>query len=142
MIVVDANLLLYAYDRSSSFHAPAMAWVGKVFSEMEPVGLPWQSISAFLRIATNAKLPGVRVGMDDAVEIVDSWLDQPCVSLLTQGEGHWDLLRRMLVEGQARGPLAMDAQLAALTIECGGILYTTDRDFSRFPGLRWQNPLQ
>jgi len=61
--------------------------------------------------------------------------------VLTPGDDHWLLLRRMIVEGQASGPLVSDAQLAALTIEYGGVLPTTDRDFARFPGLRWKHPL-
>ncbi len=61
--------------------------------------------------------------------------------MLAPGEKHWPLLRQVVTEGQARGPLVTDAQLAAMTIECGGVLHTTDRDFGRFPGLRWTNPL-
>ena len=141
MIVIDANLLLYAYDRKSPFHRKAKEWIEDVFSDREPVGLPWQSVSAFIRITTNAALPGARSTVHQAVEIVDSWLDQPNVRLLTAGDGHWILFRQMLLDGQARGPLASDAQLAAITIEYGGILQTTDRDFARFPGLRWNNPI-
>jgi predicted nucleic acid-binding protein len=63
------------------------------------------------------------------------------VRLLSPTERHWSIFQRMLIEGQIRGPRATDAQLAALTIEHGGVLYTTDRDFARFPGLRWVNPL-
>jgi len=69
-------------------------------------------------------------------------VDLKQVRLLTPTERHWTLFQRMLVEGQVRGPLTSDAELAALTIEYGGVLYTTDRDFARFPGLRWVNPLE
>ena len=79
--------------------------------------------------------------IEEATEIVDQWLNQPNVRLLVPGDGHWTLLKKILVEGQAHGPLITDAQLAALTIEFGGVLHTTDRDFARFPGLRWTNPL-
>jgi predicted nucleic acid-binding protein len=79
--------------------------------------------------------------MENALALVEQWMILPNVRLLTPGERHWGLLRRMLLEGQARGPMATDAQLAALTIEYGGVLYTTDRDFARFPGLRWVDPL-
>jgi predicted nucleic acid-binding protein len=72
---------------------------------------------------------------------LDEWIDQPNVRLLAPTENHWSYLRQMMTEGQARGPMVTDAQLAALTIEYGGVLHTTDRDFSRFPGLRWKNPL-
>jgi predicted nucleic acid-binding protein len=69
-------------------------------------------------------------------------MELPQVRLLVPGERHWGLFRQMLLEGKVRGPLATDAELAALTIEYGGVLYTNDRDFARFPGLRWVNPLQ
>ena len=141
MIVLDANLLLYAYDSASAHHEPARRWVEGVFSGMEPVGLPWQTISAFLRISTNLRLAGNRFAMEEAVMIVDLWAGLPVVHLLGPRDRHWSFFRRMLLEGKASGPLTTDAQLAALTIENGGVLYTTDRDFARFPGLKWVNPL-
>lgn len=141
MTVVDANILLYAYDTLSPHHKSARQWLQEALSEDAPLGLPWMSIAAFLRIATNPKLPGVRFTPEEACQVVDQWLDQPNVRLLGLGENHWHHFRQMLIDGQARGPLVTDAQLAALTIEHGGVLNTTDRDFARFPGLRWKNPL-
>ena len=79
--------------------------------------------------------------MEEAAARVEEWAALPMVHLLAPSDRHWDFFRRMLVEGKASGPLTTDAQLAALTIENGGILYTTDRDFARFPGLKWVNPL-
>src|SRR5438477_7681342 len=90
---------------------------------------------------TNTRLPGERFSLDEAVQLVDRWLEQPNVRLLAQGDDHWLLLRRMIVEGQAPGALVSDAQLAALTLEYGGVLHTTHRDFAPFPALRWANPL-
>jgi uncharacterized protein len=141
VIVLDANLLLYAYDNESPQHAIARHWIETMFSGAELVGLPWQTTSAFLRIMTNPKLPGERFTVGEAVAVVDDWLEQPNVRTLGPGEDHWLLFRQMIVEGQAPGALVSDAHLAALTIEFGGVLYTTDRDFARFPGLRWKNPL-
>lgn len=141
MIVVDANILLYAYDSDSDKHTTARAWVEQVFSDASPVGLPWQTVSAFMRIVTNPRLTGKRFTVAEVVEIVERWLNQPNVRILGPGDNHWSFFRQMMVEGQTRGPLVTDAQLAALTIEYGGILHTTDRDFSRFPGLRWKNPI-
>jgi uncharacterized protein len=141
VIVLDANILLYAYDSASCKHARARAWVEDVFSEAAPIGVPWQTIGAFLRIMTNTRLPGERFSLQEAVQVVDRWLEQPNVRLLTPADDHWPLLRRMIVEGQAPGALVSDAQIAALTVEYGGTLHTTDRDFARFPGLRWKNPL-
>ena len=141
MIVLDANLLLYAYDSASPHHSKARAWIEESLSGTQPVGLPWQTVSAFLQIMTNPKLPGERFTLGEAVQLVDRWLEQPNVRLLAPGDDHWPLFRQMVVEGQAPGALVTDAQLAALTMEYGGVLHTTDRDFARFAGLRWRNPL-
>jgi toxin-antitoxin system PIN domain toxin len=98
-------------------------------------------VEAFLRISTNRSLPGQRFTVEEAIRVVESWIEQPNVRLLAPGENHWPAFRQMLLQGQARGPLITDAALASLTIEYGGVLYTADRDFVRFPGLRWANPL-
>ena len=89
-----------------------------------------------------ADCPGFRRSSEDAARVVDQWLQQPNVRVLVPGDRHWPLFRQMIIEGQASGPLVSDAELAALTIEYGGVLYTADRDFARFPGLRWVNPLE
>ncbi|HEX4484652.1 MAG TPA: TA system VapC family ribonuclease toxin [Terriglobales bacterium] len=141
MIVLDANLLLYAYDSAAPNHTKARRWIEKIFSEAEPVGLPWQTVSAFLRIMTNPRLPGQRLNVEEAAVVVDEWIAQPGIRMLAPGEDHWPLFKQMIVEGQAPAALVTDAHLAALTIEFGGVLNTTDRDFARFPGLRWKNPL-
>ncbi len=142
MIVLDVNLLLYAYDRTTPEHAKARAWVEEVFSGQEPVGLPWQTISAFVRIMTHPAVPGERLSIRSAVAIADQWLKLPNVRALAPTERHWALFQEMLVKGDAPGRLTTDAALAALAIEHAGVLYTNDRDFARFPGLRWMNPLQ
>jgi toxin-antitoxin system PIN domain toxin len=141
VIVLDANLLLYAYDTKSPHHTAASAWLGGVFSGPELIGLPWQIIWAFLRLSTNPRIFTNSLSMEHAVSVVHEWMDLKQIRLLGPGERHWNLLRHILIEGQVRGPLTTDAELAALTIEYGGVLYTTDRDFARFPGLRWVNPL-
>ncbi len=141
MIVVDANLLLYAYDVRSSKYEQSRKWVERVFSGETLVGLPWQTLTAFIRIVTNPRIPGQRFTIEDAVQVVDQWLAQPNVRLLVPGDQHWSLLRQVFIEGQVRGPLVSDAQLAALTVENGGVLHSTDRDFARFPGLRWIDPI-
>jgi toxin-antitoxin system PIN domain toxin len=141
VIVLDVNLLLYAYDSSSPHHTKARAWFEEILSGTVPVGLPWQTVSGFLRITTNKRLPGERMTIEEAAQLIDSWLNQPNVHLLSPGDDHWILFRQMIVEGQAPGTLIPDAELAALAMEYGGVLHTSDRGFARFPGLRWTNPL-
>ena len=141
MIVLDVNLLLYAYDSTMPQHGAARPWLNTAFTGAELVGLPWQTISAFLRIATDSRLPGRRFSTEEAIGIIRQWMELKQVRLLAPGERHWSIFQRMLIEGQVRGPMTSDAVLAALTIEHGGVLCTTDRDFARFPGLRWVNPL-
>jgi hypothetical protein len=133
--------MLYAYGAASPQHTKARACVEELFSGSEPVGLPWQTIAGFLRISTNSRLAGARPMAEAAYE-VEEWLAQPSVRILVPGDGHWTILRRMVIEGQASGTLVSDAEVAALTIEYGGVLYSADRDFARFPGLRWKNPLE
>ena len=141
MIVLDANLLIYAYDLDSAHHKKSLSWLEELLSGVEAVGLPWQSVSAFLRVITNRRLPGMRVSLEQAVQVVDEWLQQPNVQVLVPADQHWSVLRQMILEGRASGPLVSDAEIAAITIEQGAVLHTTDRDFARFPGLRWKNPI-
>lgn len=142
MIVLDANILLYAYGAASPHHEKARVWLADAFSGAATVGLPWLSLAAFLRVVTNPRVPGFRRSVEEASRVVDEWLEQPNVRVLVPGEQHWLIFRQMITKGQATGPLVTDAQLAAVTIEYGGVLYSTDRDFARFPGLRWKNPLE
>jgi len=141
VIVVDANLLIYSYDVKSPDHHKSVAWLEHTLSGAESVGLPWPCICAFVRVVTNRRLGGMRVAVDQALGAADEWIRSPHVQVLTPGDRHWSVFRRMVVEGQATGALISDAEIAALTIEYGGVLYTADRDFARFPGLRWVNPL-
>ncbi len=142
MNVIDANLLIYSYNGGSAYHRQARIWLENALMSAEVVGLTWQAVAAFLRVMTNPKLPAQRFTLPQAAQIVDLWLEHPNIQILTPGERYWPIFRRMVVEGKASGPLVSDAQIAALTIEHGGVLYTADRDFARFPGLRWKNPLE
>jgi uncharacterized protein len=141
MIVVDANLLLYAYSESSPHHQKARNWLEALFSGSEAVGLPWQTLAAFIRIATDPRITGYRRSREEVIQTTRQWLEQSCVRLLVPSDQTISIFHEMVVEGQASGPLVSDAELAALTVEHGGVLHTADRDFARFPGLRWVNPL-
>ena len=141
MIIPDANLLLYAYNTASEEHAKAREWLEAVLSGSAPVGLCWPVILAFLRIATNSRILPRPLSRTEATVVVADWLEQPQTIILLPAENHWTILQRMLSQGKASGALISDAHLAALAIEHGATLYTTDRDFTRFPGLKFENPL-
>ena len=106
-----------------------------------PLGLPWATIVAFLRISTNPRVFERPLTTAEAEAAVSSWLALPSVSTVDPGERYWDVLRDLLHRAQVRGPLVTDAAMAALAIEHGATLCTTDRDFARFPGLRTLDPL-
>ncbi len=141
MILVDANLLLYAYHPRAEQHAAARKWLEQVLAGPELVRFAWMTIWAFLRIATNPRAFERPLSLDEASAAAKSWLDQPCAGVVEPNERHWEILLDVAGKGQAVGPLITDAALAAIAIEHGAILYTTDRDFARFPGLKWVNPL-
>jgi hypothetical protein len=141
MILVDANLLLYAEDSLSSHHSAARAWWDEQLSGTEPLGLCWPVLTAFVRIATNPRLHQRPLTLDEACERVQSWFDQPCVRLLHPTEQHWRFFQQVLRTGNATGNLVTDAHLAAVALEHNCELCSTDSDFARFPGLKWRNPL-
>ena len=141
MILVDANLLLYAYDPRSSHHEASRVWLETVMSQSDLVRFAWLSLWAFLRISTNPRVYERPLSIAEAEDAVSSWLVQPMAGILEPGERHWPILRGLTRGGQTTGPLVMDAALAAIAIEHGATLCTTDRDFARFDELRWTNPL-
>jgi toxin-antitoxin system PIN domain toxin len=142
VILVDANLLLYAYDRTSHRHEPARAWFEGVMNGQEDVRFGLATLLAFLRIATNPAVFRRPLRPSRAVEIVASWLGRPNVSIASPSDRHWRILAEVAAAGQARAALMMDAHLAALATEYSATLATTDRDFARFPGLRFIDPLE
>ena len=141
MIVPDANLLLYAYDAASPFHAKAAAWWNACLSADEPVGLPHATIFAFVRLVTNPRVFQQPLTPVEAASHVRSWLAQPCVQVLDPDPNHVEDVLKLLESLGAAGNLVTDAQLATSAMTQGAILHTADTDFLRFPGLRWFNPL-
>jgi toxin-antitoxin system PIN domain toxin len=139
--LLDANILLYAYDRSSPHHAGARQWLEVALSGATPIAFCWPTIMAFMRIATHRKAMARPLAVDDAHKIVESWLEQPIATIVLPTERHWAILSSLLTSGQVSGALVSDAHLAALTIEHGATLITNDRDFARFPGLEVEYPL-
>lgn len=141
MILIDANLLLYAYHPADPHHNASRTWLEATLSAAPVVRFAWLTLWAFLRISTNRHVFEHPLSSSEAETAILAWLAQPTAGVLDPGERYWDILRRLMRDGQAVGPLVMDAALAALAIEHGATLHTTDRDFSRFPGLKWTNPL-
>jgi len=142
MILIDTNILLYTYDAGALQHQTCRRWFETALVEKTAIGWSWQTILSFLRLATDSRIFRVPRSWDDAEAIVSDWLEQPACYLLQPGDEHWSILSKLIRDGQARGPLIMDAHLAALAIEHGAVLCTNDRDFARFPGLRLFNPLE
>jgi toxin-antitoxin system PIN domain toxin len=141
MIVFDANILIYATDPDTPQHPAAHALLLKALEGIQAVGLPIQSVSAFLRISTQNGVLQHPFSTKEALQIADEWLQLRHVRLLVPGDRYWPIFRRMLLEGHVSGRSVTDAEIAAVTIEYGGELQTTDRGFARYPGLRWNNPL-
>src|SRR5262249_47936336 len=140
MILPDVNLLLYAYDKDSNFHVKAAAWLEEILST-EQVFFSWHTITGFLRIITNSKASIAPLTVKQAVEVVESWLDLENTHLVFLEKRNWPLFSSALIDGQAGGNLVMDAHLAAMAAACGAKLASTDRDFTRFPGIQAINPL-
>jgi len=141
VILIDANLLLYAYHPRAEQHEASRTWLEATLSGPELVRFAWLTLWAFLRIGTNPRVFEHPLSPTEAEAVITSWLAQPSAGILEPGERHWDILRELVSKGQALGPLVMDAVIAAIALEHGATLCTTDRDFSRFPGLKWTNPL-
>jgi toxin-antitoxin system PIN domain toxin len=142
MIVLDANLLLYAYNADAPQQPEAAKWLGDLAGTGEIIGLPWVTAWAFVRISTNPRIWSNPLPVKDAFAILGQWWDQPDVIPLQPGARHREILERLITEGHATGPLVTDAVLAVLAVENGATLASTDQNFARFRGLRWTNPLE
>jgi toxin-antitoxin system PIN domain toxin len=141
VILVDANLLLYAVNRDLPQHKISHQWLEKVLSGNDPVALPWVVILAFLRIATNGRVFERPLSSHTAIGFVTDWLNQPNVKAIGPGKQHWAILRTLLEQTGMAGNLTTDAHIAALALEQGYTVYSADNDFKRFPGLRHVDPL-
>lgn len=141
MILVDANILLYAKLASFPEHARAHEWLDARLNGPDRVGLPWESLLAFLRLSTNTRLFPHPLSMAAAWEQVESWLDLDTTWTPLPTADHQSVLGSLLAPGGITPKLVMDAHLAALAIEHGVVLCSADGDFGRFRDLRWQNPL-
>lgn len=141
MILVDANILIYATNADSDRHSVATSWLNEQLGGLSPVGLPWATILSFLRLSTNSRIFGRPLTVAIAWQQVAAWLDAAPTWIPQPTERHAEVLGAMVDNLGAHGNLVPDAHLAALAIEHGLTLCSVDGDFARFRGLRWTNPL-
>jgi toxin-antitoxin system PIN domain toxin len=141
MILPDINLLLYAYDAGSPFHAKASAWWERCLSGSESVGLLPVVLFGFVRIATHVRVFQHPMTPSEASGHVRSWLAQPPAEILNPGPNHIERVLSLLEGLGTAGNLVTDAQIAAATLDHDAVLHTADADFVRFSALRWHNPI-
>jgi toxin-antitoxin system PIN domain toxin len=142
VIVPDANLLLYAYDRESPFHERARSWWEECLSGEEPVGLTYPTLFAFLRISTNAKIYTNPMKLTEAAEHIRSWRARRVSQVLEPPADHTDHVVGLLeAAGGVGANLVTDAQIAAFTQAYRAVVHTADRDFLRFPNIQCYFPL-
>lgn len=140
-MLVDANILLYAVDEDSPFHPAARRWVEEALNGPRRVGLPWMSVTAFVRIASHPRAMRAPLAPAEAWELVDDWLGAPAAWIPAPGRGFHDIFRRLTVDLDLRANLVSDAAVAALGLEHGLTVVSADSDFARFPSLTWFNPV-
>ena len=140
MILPDVNVLVHAHNADSVVHSRARRWWDDCLSGPEGVGLAWAALLGFIRLTTNRKIVAAPLRVNDVMRRIESWLDLPHVHLVQPSDSHFVRLRTELERLGTAGNLTTDAHLAVLAMERGYVLYSTDADFARFPGLRWTNP--
>jgi len=142
MIAVDSNLLVYAHREDTPWHSAAYACLVRLAEGRGAWAIPWPCVHEFLAIVTHPRIYDPPTPLDKAIDQVEAWLESPSLTLLAESEEHWTELRSLLRAGRASGPKVHDARVAALCLQHGASeLWTVDRDFSRFPGLKFRNPL-
>ena len=142
MILVDANLLVYAHVSSLPQHRAARPWLDEKLNGMPRVGLPWPSLLAFARLVTNPRVFQRPATVSAAWSQIGAWLDCAPAWVPLPTERHREVLGTLLGATAGRTNLIPDAHLASLALEHGLTVCSTDGDFARFPGVRWENPLR
>jgi toxin-antitoxin system PIN domain toxin len=141
LFLPDVNVLVYAHRKDSAHHAACRRWLEATLGGEARYAVSELVLSGFIRVVTHRKIFNEPSTLQDALTLAEQIRDQPNASLIEPGERHWTIFRRLCREAKAKGNLVPDAYLAALAIESGCEWITTDRDFSRFPGLKWSSPV-
>jgi toxin-antitoxin system PIN domain toxin len=141
VILIDANILVYAVNKDAPQHNRAKSWLETAVTGTETIGIPWTVLLAFLRLTTRPGLFRNPLRIATAFDLIDFWLEQTSVSIVHPGPRHGIILRELLEPLGTGGNLTSDAHLAALALENRATLYSSDHDFLRFPGVKWRNPL-
>ncbi|MBN1314586.1 MAG: type II toxin-antitoxin system VapC family toxin [Anaerolineales bacterium] len=141
MILPDVNVLVYAHREDSPQHIAFRNWLEKTINSSQAYGISDLVLSGFIRVVTHPRVFSPPSPLDQAFQFVDQIRSQPNCVLIEPGPRHWMIYKNLCKEVNAKGNLVPDAYFAAMAIESGSEWITTDRDFSRFPGLRWRHPL-
>ena len=142
MIAVDTNILVYAHREDSPWHSAAVTCVTQLAEGPAPWAIPWPCVHEFLAVVTHPKIYRPPTPLGSAIEQVEAWIESPSVHLIAEMGNYWPALRSVLVSGQIVGPMTHDARVAAVCRQHGvAVLWSADRDFSRFGGLDVVNPL-
>ena len=140
MILPDVNVLIGAFRVDSPRHTVCKSWLDRVVLSDERFGLSPLAVAAVVRLTTNRRIYVMPSSPGETFRFCEHLLGQPHCQIVEPGERHWDIFKQLCVETDTRGPIVTDAWYAALAIEWGCEWITLDRDFARFPGLRWQLP--
>ncbi|MBN8995760.1 MAG: type II toxin-antitoxin system VapC family toxin [Rhizobiales bacterium] len=140
MILPDVNVLVHAFRKEAPEHPLCNSWLNAALQALEPFGISPLALSAVVRITSNTRTLPYPSTFEEIFRFTDYLTSQPHCRLVTPGERHWDIFRRLCIETNTRGPRVTDAWYAALAIEAGATFVTLDRDLARFPGLRWEKP--
>jgi toxin-antitoxin system PIN domain toxin len=141
MILPDVNVLIYAFRAEVPQHAICRAWLDNVVTSDTRFGVSPLALAAVVRITTSSRVYKEPTSIERAFAFCENLLSQPHCQVVEPGERHWDIFKRLCLEAEIRGPLVTDAWFAALAIEWGCEWITLDRDYARFPGLKWQPPI-
>jgi toxin-antitoxin system PIN domain toxin len=140
-MLIDANLLLFAVDATAPAHARCVAWLQDQLNGDRRVGIPWESLTAFMRISTHPRASARPLRPTQAWSFVQSWLAAPAVWIPVPTERHADVLGGLITKYQLAGNLVPDAHLAAIAVQHGLEVCSADTDFARFTEVRWRNPI-